>query len=130
MLLITCHVLLTFRVINHSLSLFTELAPLLFVPQLLFAGFFIRTSLIPIFLRWAQYLCALKYALNLVLLTEFSPSLPSCSGGAALNCAFVITNNEVTTEMTFAYILILFALFIGFRLLGAVILVRKARRFY
>lgn len=29
----------------------TELAPLLFVPQLLFAGFFIRTSQIPVFLR-------------------------------------------------------------------------------
>jgi hypothetical protein len=50
----------------------SELAPLLFVPQLLFAGFFIRTSLIPIFLRWAQYLCAIKYAINLVLLTEFN----------------------------------------------------------
>ena len=38
----------------------TELSPLLFVPQLLFAGFFIKTSQIPIFLRWAQYLCSLK----------------------------------------------------------------------
>jgi len=56
----------------------TELAPLLFVPQLLFSGFFINTSKIPVFLRWAQYLCALKYAINLVLLTEFSPGNPNC----------------------------------------------------
>jgi ABC-type multidrug transport system permease subunit len=58
----------------------TEMSNLLFVPQLLFAGFFIRTELIPVFLRWAQYLCGLKYALNLVLLTEFAISNPSCQG--------------------------------------------------
>ena len=34
----------------------TEMAPLLFVPQILFAGFFVRISQIPVFLRWAQYL--------------------------------------------------------------------------
>jgi hypothetical protein len=39
----------------------TELAPLLFVPQILFGGFFIRTSLIPVWLRWAQYVCGMKY---------------------------------------------------------------------
>ena len=31
------------------------------VPQLLFAGFFIQAEQIPIWLRWAQYTCALKY---------------------------------------------------------------------
>ena len=58
----------------------TELAPLLFVPQLFFAGFFIHTSQIPIFLRWAQYLCGIKYTMNLILLTEFNRDLPSCQG--------------------------------------------------
>jgi ABC-type multidrug transport system permease subunit len=33
-----------------------ELLPLLFVPQLLFAGFFVAPDLIPVWLRWAQYL--------------------------------------------------------------------------
>eukprot|EP00980_Cylindrotheca_fusiformis_P025441 scaffold13722_cov64-Cylindrotheca_fusiformis.AAC.1 len=40
-----------------------ELVPLLFVPQLLFAGFFVVPELIPIWLRWARYLCSLTYAL-------------------------------------------------------------------
>ena len=35
--------------------------------QMLFAGFFIRTSQIPVFLRWAQYVCVLKYSINLLL---------------------------------------------------------------
>merc|ERR1712023_85205 len=49
----------------------TELSPLLFVPQLLFAGFFIKTSQIPVFLRWAQYLCSLKYGMNIFMILEF-----------------------------------------------------------
>ena len=32
-----------------------------FVPQLLFAGVFIQAEQIPIWLRWLQYTCALKY---------------------------------------------------------------------
>merc|ERR1719263_1835471 len=40
-----------------------ELMPALIVPQLLFAGFFIPSNMIPEFLRWAQYLCSLTYAI-------------------------------------------------------------------
>ena len=37
-------------------SVAAELMPALIVPQLLFSGFFIQVELIPVFLRWAQYL--------------------------------------------------------------------------
>ncbi len=74
-----------------------EMAPLLFVPQMLFVGFFIRTSLIPVFLRWAQYLCSLKYAMNLIILTEFSLSSPSCNTSevAHENCKELIKSNQI-----------------------------------
>merc|ERR1712224_331103 len=38
-----------------------ELAPLIFVPQILFTGIFIPIGLVPTWLRWLQYLAALKY---------------------------------------------------------------------
>jgi hypothetical protein len=41
------------------------------VRRLLFAGFFIQAKQIPVWLRWCQYLCSLKYGLNLMLLQEF-----------------------------------------------------------
>ena len=44
----------------------TELMPVLLVPQMLFAGFFVSTDQIPEYLRWAQYLCSLKYAMNIL----------------------------------------------------------------
>jgi len=108
----------------------TELAPLMYVPQLLFAGFFIRTSQIPAFLRWAQYLCSMKYSINLLLLTEFDHRLRSCSGDAAMLCKGAIDNNNVKRDQAWLYILLLAVLFVAFRLAGAIILVKKAKRFY
>merc|ERR550537_1628820 len=52
-----------------------ELAPLIFVPQIIFSGIFIPISLIPKALRWLQYLCALKYAINLGCIVEFQDDL-------------------------------------------------------
>lgn len=40
-------------------KLATEMLPMLFVPQMLFAGIFVATELISVWLRWAQYLCSL-----------------------------------------------------------------------
>ncbi len=60
-----------------------ELSPIVFVPQLLFAGFFVRSAQIPVWLRWSQWLCAIKYALNLISIVEFDPELSSCQGLSA-----------------------------------------------
>jgi ABC-type multidrug transport system permease subunit len=110
----------------------TELAPLVFVPQILFAGFFIRTSQIPVFLRWAQYLCSMKYAMNLVLIDEFGKSSDKCtaSSDAAANCEMIQSSNDINDKIYYVYILILFGLFVGFRVIGGVILAEKAKRFY
>lgn len=108
----------------------TELAPLLFVPQLLFAGFFIRLSQVPVFLRWAQYLCSLKYAMNLLLAIEFNLSSNSCSGAAHANCKTVLENNQVDLNYLWLYAFLIAVLSVVFRLLGAKVLVEKARKFY
>ncbi len=110
----------------------TELAPLAYVPQILFGGFFIRTSQIPPILRWAQYLVSMKYAINLIYLTEFDPSLPSCqsSPAAEQNCRMLIENNDINADRYYIYIILLVALFVGFRILGGLVLFQKAKRFY
>eukprot|EP01036_Dinobryon_divergens_P026163 gene26163-34779_t len=106
----------------------TELAPLLFVPQILFGGFFIRTSLIPVWLRWAQYVCGMKYGMNLVFMNEFRVSSPSCAVDpkATANCSNLLSSNSVDTSIYYVYILILLALCVVFRLTAGIVLVRKA----
>jgi hypothetical protein len=50
--------------------------PILFVPQMLFAGFFVAPELIPVWLRWARYLCSLTYAVRIALVAEFGDGCP------------------------------------------------------
>eukprot|EP00970_Alexandrium_tamarense_P014500 scaffold4175_cov222-Alexandrium_tamarense.AAC.1 len=107
----------------------TEFLPLLFVPQLLFAGFFVRTDLIPPWLRWAQYLCALTYGVRLALLAEFG----DCANDETIKpniCSQLLEVNEVKEEERAIYWAILWGLFLVFRLGGLTLLRKKATKFY
>ena len=101
-----------------------EFLPLVLVPQMLFAGFFVSTDQIPKYLRWAQYLCSLKYAMNLQQIAEFSES--ACSPGADEQCKTLLVKNDVDEDHVWFYILILAVLFITFRVVGCYILMIKA----
>ena len=105
--------------------------PAILVPQMLFVGFFVAIDKIPVFLRWAQYLCSLKYAMNLALMVEFDSALPSCSDDdiAEQNCERLLEDNDVEPSRFYVDIIMLLVLFLGFRLLGSFILVEKARTF-
>lgn len=105
----------------------TEFLPLLFVPQLLFAGFFVRTELIPVWLRWAQYLCSLTYGVRLALLSEFG----ECAKANEKNpCYELLRINDVDEEEKGLYWSILWILFVVFRLGGLALLRKKATKFY
>jgi hypothetical protein len=110
----------------------TELTPIVFLPQILFAGFFIRTTLIPKFLRWAQYLCGIKYALNLAIMTEFQVSGDKCSKNhlSKALCQNLIEVNDIHPDQFYIYIILLGALAIFFRIIGGILLHFKAKRFY
>mmetsp|Transcript_25786 Transcript_25786/g.53107 ORF Transcript_25786/g.53107 Transcript_25786/m.53107 type:complete len:667 (-) Transcript_25786:163-2163(-) len=107
----------------------TEFLPLLFVPQLLFAGFFVRTDLIPAWLRWAQYLCSLTYGVRLALLAEFG----DCAADPKFQpnlCAQLLDVNQVDEDETGLYWGVLWGLFVVFRLGGLALLRKKATKFY
>eukprot|EP00299_Pterocystis_sp_00344_P019144 c9525_g1_i1.p1 GENE.c9525_g1_i1~~c9525_g1_i1.p1 ORF type:complete len:599 (+),score=142.03 c9525_g1_i1:29-1825(+) len=103
-----------------------EAAPALFVPQILFAGFFIRLELVPVYMRWAQYLCSLKYAMNLAILVEFN----DCDPLEKMACSKLKDSNDIEKDHWWVYVLILLALFFGFRLLSLMVLRKRAKKFY
>jgi ABC-type multidrug transport system ATPase subunit len=107
-----------------------EMAPLIMVPQILFAGFFIRTNQIPIWLRWSQYLCSLKYGINIFLINEFASYRQSCSDGAAGNCENIKKINDVEPSQWWVYVIILFALFTAQRMMAMFVLTKRAVKFY
>jgi ABC-type multidrug transport system permease subunit len=104
-----------------------EMMPLLFVPQMLFAGFFVPTYLIPSWLRWARYLCTLTYAIRIMLVAEFE----NCSTDpkALQNCNRLLADSEADPEETWWNWLVLVVLFAFFRLLALFILQKKASKF-
>lgn len=111
----------------------SEFLPLLFVPQLLFAGFFVASELIPEWLRWAQYLCSLTYALRLALLAEFGPCADEedlSSSGQPNHCQVILENSGAEEDQKWLYWLILCCLFLAFRLSALLILRKKAKKFF
>lgn len=110
-------VLIGSSVENPNVAL--EFIPALIVPQLLFSGFFIQTSLIPELLRWAQYLCSLTYAIRLSLVYEFGDcGTPTCEN--------LLENNGVNQLDAIWYWIILLAFATVFRLAAMLMLRNKA----
>jgi hypothetical protein len=103
-----------------------EFMPVIFLPQILFAGLFVRTELIPVWLRWAQYLCALMYSVRLALLAEFSDCASVSTLPIPNPCKTLLEANEVDETEKTLYWVILWGLFVVFRVSGLVVLRKKA----
>mmetsp|Transcript_15002 Transcript_15002/g.38536 ORF Transcript_15002/g.38536 Transcript_15002/m.38536 type:complete len:649 (-) Transcript_15002:139-2085(-) len=119
-----------------------ELSPLVFVPQIVFSGLFIQVSQIPVWLRWAQYACCLKFAINLFMVIEFSG--PACSPSAQITsgqnasttqaiednwketCRDFMESQDVYPEQWTTYAGTLAGLFFLFRIIAAFALRTKA----
>jgi ABC-2 type transporter len=108
-------------------KLAAEMLSLLFVPQILFAGFFVSPGLVPTWLGWAKYLCSLTYGLRILLVAEFDRSVEEC--GDSTNCADLLERlNAKPDEMWWNW-LVLVLLFIVCRVGALVILRAKANKF-
>lgn len=107
-----------------------EMLPILFVPQMLFAGFFVAPELIPVWLRWAQYLCSLTYALRIALIAEFEDCGGTSDPEASMSCNALLYNVGADSEDQWWYWLVLLSIFAVFRLFALVILRKKATKFF
>jgi len=105
-----------------------EMLPLLFVPQMLFAGFFVAPELIPSWLAWAQYLCSLTYGVRIVSVAEFS----ECNGDlrGQNNCDTMLSNIGANEDDVWWYWLVLVCIFAVARLAALIVLKRKATKFF
>jgi len=116
-----------------------QLSPVIFVPQLLFAGFFIKISQIPEFLQWAQYLCSLKFAMNLFMIIEFGKpcEVDTLLEGGDINrstalqihadCVELLDLNQTEISAWPVYTGILIGIFAVFRIVSLMCLKAKAR---
>ena len=86
-------------------------------------GFFIKIELIPAALRWIQYLCALKFAVNLTMIAEFGDNIEDPE------VERLFEGNQVYLDQKYVYYAVLVGLFVFFRVLALVFLRGKASKF-
>jgi ABC-type multidrug transport system permease subunit len=103
-----------------------EMLPILFVPQMLFAGFFVVPELIPVWLRWARYLCSMTYAIRILLVEEFGDG---CGEGQA-DCDRTIELVGADPDETWWNWVALIMLFVVCRLAALIVLRKKALKFF
>ena len=118
-------------------KLAAESLPAIFTPQILFAGFFVTPDLMPVWIRWVQYVCPLTYVIRILLVAEFY----KCSVGTndnnavtnnaeAANCEMLLENTDADPDQVWWYWLILLGQFVTFRALALWFLKSSAHRFY
>lgn len=108
-----------------------ELIPIIFVPQMLFSGFFVASTLIPMWLRWCQFICSLTYGTRLFMLAEFRSCINSLDEITSGNCNIILTDNlGGDYDSNWWYWLVLCSLFWFFRISAVMVLKMKATKFY
>lgn len=108
-----------------------QAAPAVFVPQLLFAGFFIQAEQIPLWLRWAQYTCALKYGMKLNIMNEFgAETIKDWPLEQQMAVTKFIYMNEINVDHGWIYAGILLAIVAVVRMLSVFALAKRAAAFF
>ncbi len=111
-------IMLTSRVSQVKTAM--ELAPVVFSPQIFFSGVFVRIEQIPVVLRWIQYIVPLKYGVDIAYLAELNQ--PQYKWAPALLAVNFVNPNDL-----WWYILVPICLIVGFRIIGLISLVMKAK---
>lgn len=113
-------------------SVAVEFLPAIFMPQIIFSGFFIPPHLMPSWLAWIRYICPLTYGIKIVVAAEFG--FGRCDkyeeAGETNYCDRIMKNTEVNVDDLWWYYLVLLALFIVVRVFALFQLKRKADKFY
>lgn len=115
-------------------SVAVEYLPAVFMPQILFSGFFIPPGLMPDWLSWLTNIMPLSYGVRLVVGSEFDGSCPDIvspiTNTTINNCDIILENIDANVDDFWWYYLVLLSLFVFFRLLALFVLERKAQQFY
>ena len=104
-----------------------NLSPATFVPQILFSGFLIPSSNIPVWMRWLQWLAPLKYSVNLGLLADFHRSAVPDDRQDQVND--LLYRNEIAKDSWWAYVVIMLCMFCFMRAVASLVLSVRAQKF-
>lgn len=113
---------------GDNVKLVTQLMPLIFQPQLLFAGFFLSPDLMPKWISHIQLVCTMTYATRIMVVEEFY----ECSSDPRENeaCHRILESTRSDPDLVLCYWLVLAGTIVFFRLLAVYLLQQSAKQFY
>ena len=94
-----------------------QLIPIVFLPQLLFSGLLADVQLIPPWLNWLEYLCYLKYCLNLAFLVECQEYIDMTPEPAEISR--IADQNSINSDKTRLYMGIVLVIIFACRFISA-----------
>ena len=104
-----------------------NMLPATFVPQIMFSGFFVALESIPVWMRWIQYICPLRYSVSVILAIEFAGEhVPSDRANIVRE---ILSNDNVNRDIWYFYVIMMFAFLIVFRVIAAVVLTQRGKKF-
>ena len=104
-----------------------NMLPGIFIPQILFSGFFISSELIPVWMRWMQWICPLKYGVSLATIAEFSTKF--VPDDKEHDVDLMINRSGINRESWYIYGAIMVGMFTFLRVLTGILLKRRAENF-
>eukprot|EP00526_Cylindrotheca_closterium_P005215 CAMPEP_0113611804 /NCGR_PEP_ID=MMETSP0017_2-20120614/5762_1 /TAXON_ID=2856 /ORGANISM="Cylindrotheca closterium" /LENGTH=641 /DNA_ID=CAMNT_0000520797 /DNA_START=157 /DNA_END=2079 /DNA_ORIENTATION=+ /assembly_acc=CAM_ASM_000147 len=106
-------VLIGSSVENPSVAI--EYLPAVFMPQILFSGFFIPPELMPDWLAWLTHIMPLSYGVRIVVGSEFDGSCPDIinpmTNTTINNCEMILENIHSNVDDFWWYYMVLLSLF-------------------
>lgn len=110
-----------------------QFAPLVLLPQMLFSGLFVPVNSIPVSLRWLQYACPLKYAINIFGVVEFWYVKEKIDKCAPAECPGFYLRKQLLENQGIKFddwqfnLGLLIGLYVVFRILACTLLWRKGK---
>jgi len=121
------------------------LAPVIIIPFMIFGGFFINISNIPVWLRWIQYLSLFKWSFQAFATNEFHDTVYTCGpgdlvtgvapDGTEYSLCPLTNGNQVLSEMGYSYpddywigVGVTLGLFVAFRTIAFLALVYQTKK--
>lgn len=94
------------------------------IPQVLLCGYFIPSYYVPVWLRWAEWICSLTYGVQIAMIYEYEQNCQTDM------CKVLIESRHLSSSQIWWNWLALFLLFAFFRLTALFFLQKKAKKFY
>ena len=105
-----------------------QLIPVVILPQLLFSGLLTDVELIPTWLRWMEYLCYLKYCINLAFLIEVDPYMKMTPVPTPVQN--LADQNSINPDNVGPYVSLVVLIIVGCRMMAAFAIVFFRKRRY